>query len=59
MKVKIHIHTLHTYIYTRMHTSQAVVVLINGGMVAVEQEKELAPAVLEAFYPGRVPRLSG
>lgn len=29
-----------------------VIVLINGGMVAVEQEKKSAPAILEAFYPG-------
>jgi len=29
-----------------------VIVLINGGMVAVEAEKESAPAIMEAFYPG-------
>lgn len=27
-------------------------VLINGGMVGIEQEKKAAPAILEAFYPG-------
>lgn len=29
-----------------------VVVLINGGMVAIAEEKELAPSILETFYPG-------
>ena len=30
----------------------SVVVLINGGMVAIAEEKESAPAILETFYPG-------
>jgi len=27
-------------------------VLINGGMVGIEQERESSPAIVEAFYPG-------
>ena len=30
----------------------AVVVLVNGGMVGIEEEKKLAPSILETFYPG-------
>jgi beta-D-xylosidase 4 len=30
----------------------SVMVLINGGMVAIEEEKSLAPSIVEAFYPG-------
>ena len=29
-----------------------VVVLVNGGMVSIKEEKALAPAILETFYPG-------
>ena len=29
-----------------------VIVLINGGVVGIAQEKESAPAILEAWYPG-------
>ena len=30
----------------------SVVVLVNGGMVAIEEEKKMAPSILETFYPG-------
>jgi hypothetical protein len=30
----------------------SVVVLVNGGMVGIEEEKRSAPSILETFYPG-------
>jgi beta-glucosidase-like glycosyl hydrolase len=33
-------------------TARMAVVLVNGGMVAIAEEKETAPAIVEAFYPG-------
>jgi beta-glucosidase len=32
-----------------------VLVLVNGGMISIDELKDSAPAILEAFMPGTVP----